>query len=119
MDSSDAERSTAPLTAPDRRRHPRYTVQVQIELHQEGDDVPMRLATTDLSRTGCYIELMMPFPVGTPLHVTLWLDESPIAIKGRVVTCHLQFGNGIVFVEFEGHAEQLLHRYIDAIANAV
>ncbi len=38
-----------------------------------------------------------------------------LVIRGRVVTHHPQFGNGIMFVEFEGPAEQLLNRYLDAI----
>lgn len=53
----------AALTERDRRLHPRYTVQVQMGLRLEGNDVPMRLATTDLGRAGCYIELMMPSPL--------------------------------------------------------
>ena len=115
MDSSNAQPATAAPTERDRRFHPRYTVQVQIELRQEGSDVPMRLATTDLSRAGCYIELMMPLSIGTRIQATLWLDSHPIVIQGRVVTCHPQYGNGMVFEKFEGHAEQLLQQYLDAI----
>ena len=115
MDSPNAQPATAVQTERDRRLHPRYTVQVQIELHQEGNDVPIRLATTDLSRGGCYIELLMPLPIGTHIQATLWLDGQPIVIQGRVVTCHPQYGNGMMFEKFEGQAEQLLHQYLDAI----
>ena len=115
MDLPEALSGATALTESDRRVHPRYTVQVQIEIRQESNDVPMRLATTDLSRAGCYIELMMPLPVGTHLQATLWLDGYPIVIQGRAVTCHPQFGNGIVFEKFEGQAEQLLQRYLDGI----
>jgi hypothetical protein len=50
MDSRNAQPAVAALTERDRRLHPRYTVQVQIELRLEGNDVRMGLATTDLSR---------------------------------------------------------------------
>jgi PilZ domain len=113
-DSPDAQLSTSALTAADRRRHARYTVQVQIELHEEGSDIPMRFVTTDLSR-GCYVQMMTQFPLGVRLQVTLWLDGYPIVIRGLVVTRHPQFGNGIMFMEFEDEAEQLLSRYLDAI----
>ena len=115
MDSPNAQPATAVQTERDRRLHPRYTVQVQIELHQEGNDVPMRLATTDLGRGGCYIELIMPLAVGVRVQATLWLDAHPIVIQGRVVTCHPQYGNGMIFEKFEGQAEQLLHQYLDSI----
>ncbi len=113
MDSPNLQPSTAASTEPNRRLHLRYTTQVQIELREEGNDVPMRLATTDISRAGCYIELMMPLAVGTQIQATLWLDTSPIIVEGHVVTCHPHFGNGIVFEKFEGEAEQTLEQYLD------
>ena len=102
MDSPDAQPAMAALNERDRRLHPRYTVQVQIELRQEGNDVPMRLATTDLSRTGCYIELTMPLSVGTHIQATLGLDGHPIVIQRRVIPCHPQYGNGMMREKFEG-----------------
>jgi hypothetical protein len=98
-----------------RRRHPRYTVQVPIEIRPEGSAIPMRLETTDLSRGGCYLRLLTPLHVGIRVQATLWLSDYPIVVRGRVVTRHPHFGNGIMFVDFEGHAEVLLKRYLDAI----
>jgi hypothetical protein len=111
----DAQSSTPIPTEPDRRRHPRYTVQVQIEIRQEGSNHPMRLETTDLSRGGCYIELITALPLGARVQLTLWLGGYPVAIQGRVVTRHPQFGNGIMFLDFEGEGDQLLNRYLQAI----
>ena len=111
----DGRPSTPAAIEHERRRHARYTLQVQMELREEGADVPMRLETTDISRGGCYVQLLMPLSVGTRVRVTLWLNDSAIVIHGRVVTRHPQFGNGIMFLEFEGQAEQLLKRYLDAI----
>ena len=115
MDSPNAQPAMVTLAESDRRFHRRYTVQVQIELRQEGSDVPLRLATTDLSRGGCYIELMMPLSIGTHIQATLWLGGHPIVIQGRVVTCHPQYGNGMMFEKFEDQGEQLLHQYLDGI----
>jgi hypothetical protein len=58
----------------------------------------------------------MQFSLGVRVRATLWLDGCPIVIRGLVVTRHPQFGNGIMFVEFEGQGEQLLIRYLGAIA---
>ncbi len=115
MHSPDHQPLTPTLSHPERRRFARHSAQVQIELRQDGNDVPMRIDTTDLSRGGCYVELMMTIPVGTYVNATLWLDNNPIHIRGRVVTRHPQFGNGIMFLEFEGNAEKVLTQYLDAI----
>jgi len=115
MNSPDAQPFTSAPANPDRRLYPRYTVQVQIEIHEEGSEVPLRLVTTDLSRGGCYVQMLIQFPLGVRVRSTLWLDGFPIVVRGVVVTRHPQFGNGIMFVEFEGQGEQLLRRYLDAI----
>jgi hypothetical protein len=115
MNLLDPRSSNPAPTEPDRRQHPRYTVQVPIEIRQEDSDLPMRLETTDLSRGGCYIQLISTLPLGARMHVTLWLGGYPVVIQGRVVTRHPQFGNGIMFLEFEGEGDQLLNRYLEAI----
>jgi hypothetical protein len=117
MNVFDSQPSTSTATGAERRRYPRRTVQVQLELHQEGSDIPIRLETTDLSRGGCYVQLMMPLAVGGRVEAKLWLDGQPIVIRGRIVTRHPQFGNGIMFMDYEGEAEILLNRYIDAIVS--
>ena len=117
MHVPDQQPSSTPIAGSDRRQHPRYTVQVQIELRPEGTDVPLRLETSDLSRSGCYVQIFMPLPVGSRIRATLWLDGYRVVMHGRVVTRHPQFGNGIMFLEFEGDAEQRLIRYLDAIKN--
>ncbi|HYU45607.1 MAG TPA: PilZ domain-containing protein [Terriglobales bacterium] len=116
MNVPDQQPSSSPLPHPERRRSHRYTVQVQIELRQEGSDVPMRLETTDLSRNGCYVQLLIPLSVGIKVRAVLWLDGHPVVIRGRVVTRHPQFGNGIMFLDFEADAEQRLSRYLEAIS---
>jgi len=111
----DQQPSTAPPAPLERRRCPRYTVHVQIEIRQERNDIPMRLETTDLSRSGCYVQLLIPLSVGLKVQATLWLDGGRVVVRGRVITRHPQFGNGIMFLEFEGDAEQKLSRYLGAI----
>src|ERR1017187_5649390 len=85
MNLLDPRPSNPAPTEPDRRQHPRYTVQVPIEIRQEDSDLPMRLETTDLSRGGCYIQLISTLPLGARMHVTLWLGGYPVVIQGRVV----------------------------------
>jgi PilZ domain-containing protein len=117
MDFVNPQLSTSTAIKHDRRRYPRRTVQVQVELRAEGSDVPLRMETTDLSRGGCYIQLMIPLPVDGRVQIKLWLDGKPIVIRGRIVTRHPQFGNGIMFMDYEGQAEVLLHQYLDAIVS--
>jgi hypothetical protein len=99
----------------ERRSHPRFALQVQLELHEEGSDVPIRLTTTDLSRGGCYVQTNMPLAVGIRVYLRLWLGHTALRIKGRIVTSHPQFGNGIMFIEYEGDGQKVLADYLDAV----
>jgi PilZ domain len=103
------------VTAADRRGHPRFSAKVQMELRREGDDVPMRTETTDLSRSGCYLQLSLTLAVGTYVQGKLWIADSAVKFRGQVVTSHPQFGNGIMFLQFEGNGEQILASFLDAI----
>ncbi len=115
MKSPDQQLLSHVLAPPDRRRDPRHSVQVQIEVREDGSDVPLRMSTTDLSRGGCYVESMLPLPIGTDVTAKLWLTNCPVRMRGRVVTCHPQFGNGIKFLEFEDDGKKVLAQYLDAI----
>lgn len=103
------------VTDTDRRSHPRFSVNVQLELQREGDDIPVRTETSDLSRGGCYVQLSLTLALGSYVQGKLWIEGSPVKFRGRVVTSHPQFGNGIMFLEFEDAGEQILVRFLDAI----
>jgi hypothetical protein len=75
----------------------------------------MRMSTADLSRGGCYVELMLTLSIGTYVTAKLWLTDCPVHPRGRVVTLHPQFGNCIKFLEFEGDGEKALAQYLDSI----
>ena len=98
---------------PEKRASTRIKVKVPVELFAPDSDVPLRGATSDLSETGCYIESMFPFPIGTVLEMSLQLEGKLLAV-GTVVTCDPQVGNGIKFSKMlpEDHAE--LRAYIAA-----
>jgi hypothetical protein len=87
-----------PTPEKDRRGHPRLKQRVPIELYIEGSDSPIRGATSDLSLSGCYIETIFPFPVGTHLDLKLQLAGT-LLLLARVVTCDPQVGNGIQFTK--------------------
>jgi hypothetical protein len=80
----------------ERRGSARRKVRVPVEIYTEGSAAPLRGATSDLSLSGCYIESIFPFPVGTRLDLKLQLEGTLLA-AGTVVTSDPQVGNGIHF----------------------
>jgi len=114
-DKSKSNPLGRPAAPPERRRFARYAVRLPLELHADGSDVPIRVETTDISRNGCYVESNITLAVGTRVRARLWLGETGLTMRGRVVTAHPQYGNGIMFLDYEGDAEQRLKAFLDTL----
>jgi PilZ domain len=98
----------------ERRRHPRFAVRVPVEVHPEGSDNPLYCTTSDLSVSGCYIESMYPFPVGTNLDPKLQICDTLVAV-GKIMTCYPQVGNGIEFVRMLPEDREQLCRFLESV----
>jgi PilZ domain len=102
--------------APDnRRKYQRHKISFPLELRDERVNTPMRVNATDISGNGCYVESIMPLPVGTTLKVDLWIDQEHIATSSTVRTRDPGVGMGIEFTglteeskrRFQAHLDQL------------
>ena len=108
LKSSEAGRSVpgsaAPVeecsepAAPDRRRHPRYKCNGSVEFRTEGSNVRTWATFTDLSRSGCYVEMMSTSPPGTKLDLVLELNGIRVRTTGLVKVTYPFLGMGIEFV---------------------
>ena len=100
-----------------KRSSPRVKVSVPVELRVPGNDVPHRGATSDLSESGCYIETMFPFPIGTNLDLQLFI-QTTVVISAIVVTCDPQVGNGIGFDKMLPEDREALAAFLEAAQQA-
>jgi hypothetical protein len=115
--SSDSAGASAAGAHPEKREATRVKVKVPVELYIPNSDVPHRGATSDLSVTGCYIESIFPFPIGTVFEMKLHVDETVLAL-GKVVTCDPQVGNGIKFTKILPEDQEQLRAHIEAAQQA-
>ena len=99
----------------EKRKHPRFKVNVPVEIHAEGNAAPIHCATSDLSLDGCYIESMYPFPAGTSLELRLEAGDT-LVIAAKVITCDPQFGNGIHFEKILPEDLNCLGKFLDGVA---
>jgi hypothetical protein len=81
-----------------RRRRARHSITFALELRDERTNIPMRLNATDISGNGCYIETIMPIPVGTNLKVEFFMEDEKITSTAIVRTCDPGVGMGIEFM---------------------
>ena len=87
----------------------------RIELRDERVNAPLRINATDVSGNGCYVESMMPMPLGTVVRVDFWIDSEHIKITAIVRTCDPGVGNGIEFTGMPAETKKRMQAYLDAI----
>ena len=107
--------ATIKVSAANRRRYPRHKIILPIELRDERVKAPTRINATDVSGSGCYVETMLPLPIGTVLRVDFWLDSEHVNVTAVVRTCDPGVGNGIEFTGLPPDGKERLQAYLDAI----
>jgi hypothetical protein len=53
----------------------------------------------EISRKGCYVDSLNPFPIGTLLNLVISRNQGSFATKGKVIYVHEGFGMGVVFLD--------------------
>ena len=87
------------------RRTPRYMFFASAELLEERSEVRIATRVSELSRNGCYLDMMNPFPTHTVVRVKIWTEEHiMIESQARVVYSQPNRGAGLAFVDLDpGH----------------
>jgi hypothetical protein len=117
MNDNGQNRSSSDVQRSEHRSAPRIKVSAPVELRVPGNDVPMRCATSDLSESGCYIESIFPFPIGTVFEMSVQIDGTVLAL-GTVVTRDPQVGNGVRFTKMLPEDQEQLRAYVEAAQQA-
>jgi hypothetical protein len=117
MNDADQNRPLRDEGRPEKRDSTRVKVRVPVELFAPDSDVPLRCATSDLSESGCYVETIYPFPIGSIFEMTLQINGTLLAL-GTVVTCDPQVGNGVKFTKMLPEDHEELRAYLEAAQRA-
>lgn len=97
----------------ERRRTPRYMFFASAELLEEKSEVRVASRVSELSRNGCYLDMMNPFPVNTMILLKIWREENNVIhTKGRIVYSQPNVGAGVVFVDLDPKFVPLLESWL-------
>jgi hypothetical protein len=114
----------APVPAPadsepqERRRNPRYKCEGSATFRVEGGNVRSWGTFTDLSVSGCYVELKATFPVGAMLQLELELNGMRAHIKGEVRVSYPFLGMGVAFREMTTEQHMLIEAMLESVRPA-
>jgi hypothetical protein len=87
----------AQLDLDNRRTKTRHACRLSAEVYRPGIAAPHRCCLTDLSAGGCYLEVALPFPKGSPLEIVVRTYELKLRLRGTVLASHPGYGMGVAF----------------------
>lgn len=97
----------------DRRNGERVSLVAQVTLTEAVSGTRMVLVTRDLGESGCWLNLVNPFPVDTQVAVRIFTPQGTVDANGIVV--HSEYrGMGIAFRRLELLSATVLRRCLQA-----
>ncbi len=96
----------------DRRGNDRHPITASAEVVELGSGAKFSTRTTDLGPGGCFVDTMVPFPVGANVLVTVHKGKTPLETSGVVVYSQAGLGMGIAFDTMEPQQRQALDSWL-------
>jgi hypothetical protein len=92
----------------ERRRHPRYSCAGSAKLWEVGNEHSSAGRVNEISRGGCYVEMMAPMRTGTAIRLELSVCFRNLRLEGIVRTSQPMVGMGVEFTRMApAEAEKL------------
>jgi hypothetical protein len=108
--NKSASKSTGTGEA-ERRGNDRHTVSASAEVVELVSGAKFSTRTTDLGPGGCFVDTMVPFPVGSNVRVKVHKGKTQFETGGLVVYSQTGLGMGIAFSEMDESQRSALDRW--------
>jgi len=100
----------------ERRSAPRFAFIASAEVQDEsnGSRLPSRIS--DLSLSGCYVDIINPFPDGTSVRVKIYTTTQNFEASATVAYAHAHLGMGLSFRNVNPDSLAVLQNWLPAEA---
>ena len=102
----------------ERRRAPRYPFIAEAEITEIESGTKLRARTSDLSLSGCFLDMMNPSPQGTKLRLRISHENTTFTVVCRVAFVCPNMGMGVAFTSLEHDQLPVLHRWVSKLSGS-
>jgi len=96
------------------RRFVRHKIHFPIQIGlADTQRAQMNTNATDIGGRGCYVETLLPLPLGTQGTITFWMDEEKVQTTAVVRSSDPGVGMGIEFTTLDTHVQERLQQFLD------
>jgi PilZ domain len=99
-----------------RRTVPRYSLIATAEVVEPGTEARMSGRISEISRKGCYLDILNTLPVDTALQLRITRDQGSFATMARIIYVQEGIGMGLAFVDPPQDQLQILDSWLAELA---
>jgi hypothetical protein len=107
-----------PQRPQERRRTARFPFVADAEVTETGSKSRLSVRVTEISLYGCYLDMVHPLPVGTPVFIKIFTPTAFFESAGSVVYSHPNLGIGLTFRDVSPHFLPVLQKWLLEAARA-
>jgi hypothetical protein len=99
-----------------RRTVPRYSLIASAEVVEPNADAHMSGRISEISRKGCYVDLLNTLPVDTKVQLRITRDQGAFVTKARIIYVQEGIGMGVAFVDPSEDQLKILDSWLAELA---
>ena len=96
----------------ERRKTPRHPFIARAEIIDEKENARTSSKISDLSMSGCYVEIGNPFPEGTSVVIEIYTEDEMLEAHGTVARIEPKHGMGLAFDELPPYFATMLNKWV-------
>ena len=96
----------------ERRTVPRYSLIAAAEIIEPVSGVRISGRVSEVSRRGCYIDLLNTLPTQTPIRIRIMRDQGTFETPGKIIYAQDGMGMGIGFLDTPPDQLKILDSWI-------
>lgn len=96
----------------ERRTVPRFSLIATAELLEPASGVRMSGRISEISRKGCYVDLLNTLPTGTMIQLRISRDQGVFASAGRIIYAQEGMGMGVAFANTSADQLKILDSWL-------
>jgi hypothetical protein len=100
----------------DRREEPRFTFVALAEIAFQQRRTVLKGHTSDLSKSGCCVEVLNPPPAGTVVRIEIGHQGRTFGANGVVIHLSGQTGIGVRFIALDSGCAAMLDQWLQEAA---
>lgn len=101
----------------EKRSVPRYMFIATADIVEPTNDVHMSGRISEISRKGCYLDILNTLPVGTEIKVQVTRDQGSFETPGKIIYVQEGMGMGVAFIEPAADQLEVLDSWLAEISS--